>query len=64
MASGWPGKGHESTVEKVGAELTVTTNWAPEASNSPAYGVFGAQSGVKAGIERLFQQAEPFQALQ
>ena len=44
-------------VEKVGAELTVTTNRAPEAPKSPKYGVFGAHSGVEAGIEGVFQQA-------
>jgi hypothetical protein len=47
-------------VEKVGAELKVTTNRAPEASKSPEYGVFGARSGVEAGIERVFQHAVDF----
>jgi hypothetical protein len=45
-------------VEKVGAELKVTTNRAPEALIRPKYGVFGAQSGVEAGIEGVFQQAD------
>ena len=47
-------------VEKVGAELTVATNWAPEAPNSPAYGVFGARSWAEAGIEGVIQQAVTF----
>jgi hypothetical protein len=50
-------------VEKVGAELKVTTNRAPEAPIKPKYGVFGAQSGVGAGVEGVFQQAEAFHSL-
>jgi hypothetical protein len=42
-------------VEKVGAELKVTTNRAPEAPIKPKYGVFGARSGVDAGIVGVFQ---------
>jgi hypothetical protein len=41
----------QQLVEKVGAEPKVPTNLAPEASKSPEYGVFGARSGVEAGIE-------------
>jgi hypothetical protein len=47
-------------VEKVGAEPKVTTNRAPEALIRPKYGVFGAQSGVEAGMEGVFQQAVLF----
>jgi hypothetical protein len=47
-------------VEKVGAGLTVTTNWAPEAPNRPKNGVCGAHSGFEAGIEGVFQQAVTF----
>ena len=47
-------------VEKVGAEPKVTTNRAPEALIRPKYGVFGAQSGVEAGMEGVFQQAGEF----
>ena len=43
-------------VEKVGAELKVATNRAPEATKSLKYGVFGARSGVEAGMEGVFQQ--------
>ena len=43
-------------VEKVGAELKMTTNRAPEAPKSPKYGAFGARSGAEAGIEGVFQQ--------
>jgi hypothetical protein len=50
--------GTPQPVEKVGAELKVTTNRAPEASKSPEYGVFGARSGVEAGIEGVFQHAD------
>ena len=46
--------------EKVGAELIVTTNRAPEAPIKPKYGVFGTQSGVKASVEGVFQQAGKF----
>jgi len=44
-------------VEKVGAKPKVTTNLAPEAPKSPQYGVFGARSGVEAGIVGVFQRA-------
>ena len=44
-------------VEKVGAELKMTTNRAPGAPKSPEYGVFGARSGVEASTEGVFQQA-------
>src|ERR671912_767468 len=44
-------------VEKVGAELTVTTHQAREAPRSLKYGVFGTRSGVEASIEGVFQQA-------
>jgi hypothetical protein len=47
-------------VEKVGAELKVSTNRAPEAPKSPKYGVFEARSGVEALIVGVFQQADPF----
>jgi hypothetical protein len=47
----------QQPVEKVGAELKVTTNRAPEAPRSPKYGVLGTHSGVEAGIEGVFQQA-------
>ena len=46
----------QQPVEKVGAELKVTTNRAPEASKTPTSGVFGARSGVEAGVEGVFQQ--------
>jgi hypothetical protein len=48
-------------VEKVGIGLVVTTLRAPE---SPKYGVFGAESGAKAGTEVVFQHAVIFHALQ
>jgi hypothetical protein len=43
-------RGREQFVEKVGAELEVTTNRAPEAPKSPKFGVFRARSG----LERAF----------
>src|SRR5215210_1624322 len=50
-------RGRRQPVEKVGAELKMTTNRAPEAPKSPKYGAFGARSGAEAGIEGVFQQA-------
>jgi len=47
-------------VEKVGAELKIIRNQAPEAPKSPQYGVFGARSGAEADIVGVFQQADPF----
>ena len=48
------------TVEKVGAELKVTTNRAPQAPKGPKYGAFGARSGFEAGTEGVFQHAGAF----
>jgi hypothetical protein len=53
-------RGKLQPVEKVGAELTVTTNRAPEAPRSPQHGALGAHSGVEAAIEGVFQQAGQF----
>ena len=50
-------------LKKSALRLTVSTNRAPEAPKSPKYGVLGAHSGVEAGIEGVFQQADPFHAL-
>jgi hypothetical protein len=49
-------RGRGQPVEKVGAELKVARNQAPEAPKSPQYGVLGARSGTEAGIEGVFQQ--------
>ena len=53
-------RGRIQPVEKVGAELKIATDRASEAPKSPQYGVFGARSGVEAGIEGVFQQAGQF----
>jgi hypothetical protein len=49
-------------VEKVGAELEIIGNQAPETPKSPKYGVFGTRSGTEVGIEGDFQQAGTFHA--